>query len=712
MSKLKGKLWVKVVAVLLLILCCYGALLSAAASMLAIQGYGVADTYYEDELCVEPMQEHILRYMDLVSLGREEEHTRSILASEFKNVSFGVTQVDENGRELFRLVDVDEDEWRPITALTFTVSEEDIRSGRIFWEISGYGAQDRSSRTSFPAVAYPVEADGELSMETVAIYKEDDQILWSEDLEAGSYLVTGYLPRHQHSFGNSIFQRNLVVYDMVSPMAVLAQPMAVAFGLVALGLLLFLLSAAGHRAGETGIHANWQDRIPLDVYLAGAALLLLGVYAVVMDVYYRNLRVLSDTYNTSTGVVAAGLACCCLVAGLILLAVLMSLATRIKLGKWWRNSLIYRASAGVCRFFAWIGRGVRSLVGIVPMTWRAAAAVGGFLLLQGILAVVGGWNYNKVYILLAVLLDVLAVVAAAVFAWQLQQVRDQGRALAQGKMDAKVDIEKLWADVKAHGEDLNAIGDGMNLAVEQKLRSERLKTELITNVSHDIKTPLTSIVNYVDLLKKEELPETASEYLNILDRQSKRLKKLTEDLVEASKASTGNVAVRLEPLVVNEIIHQAIGDYDERLTAGRLEVVVNAYQGNVMAMADGRLLWRVLDNLFSNICKYALAGTRVYVDVNDKGENVKISIKNISREPLNGQADELLERFVRGDMSRHTEGSGLGLNIASSLMELMGGSIHLSTDGDLFKAELTVKRIPGAPRPVLEDMPDSEAENR
>jgi len=244
--------------------------------------------------------------------------------------------------------------------------------------------------------------------------------------------------------------------------------------------------------------------------------------------------------------------------------------------------------------------------------------------------------------------------------------------------------------VKRHAEHLNAIGEGMNKAVEQRMKSERLKTELITNVSHDIKTPLTSIVNYVDLLKKEDLPPAAAEYAAVLDRQSAKLKKLTEDLVEASKASTGNVSVSLAPIVVNEIILQAIGDYDERLTKGRLEVVVSTYEGSLMAMADGRLLWRVLDNLLSNVCKYAMPGTRVYVDLGTREERMFLTMKNISQDPLNVSAEELMERFVRGDASRHTEGSGLGLNIARSLMDLMGGTFDLSIDGDLFKAELTL----------------------
>ena len=251
----------------------------------------------------------------------------------------------------------------------------------------------------------------------------------------------------------------------------------------------------------------------------------------------------------------------------------------------------------------------------------------------------------------------------------------------------------MYWDFKKHAENLNSIGDGMAAAVEQRMKSERLKTELITNVSHDIKTPLTSIVNYVDLLQKPHTPEQEAEYLEVLDRQSKRLKKLTEDLVEASTASTGNMNVNIERTNTREIIEQSLAEYGRRMEQGELTVIVNIPEDPPRAMADGRLLWRVLDNLFNNVCKYALAGTRVYIDsVIDSGEAV-ISVKNISRDPLNISADELMERFVRGDSSRHTEGSGLGLNIAQSLVGLMHGKFSIGVDGDLFKAEI---RLPAA----------------
>ena len=225
------------------------------------------------------------------------------------------------------------------------------------------------------------------------------------------------------------------------------------------------------------------------------------------------------------------------------------------------------------------------------------------------------------------------------------------------------------------------------------MKSERLKTELITNVSHDLKTPLTSIVNYVDLMKKEDIqPEKAKEYLAVLDRQSKRLQKLTIDLVEASKASTGNIAVNAEKTDVSVFLSQLSGEYEEKLAAKGLQLVVTSPEENVYIYADGRLLWRVFDNLMNNICKYAQENTRVYISASVQDEKVMISFKNISRYPLNISSEDLMERFVRGDASRNTEGSGLGLSIARSLVDLQKGKFELVVDGDLFKAIVTFDR--------------------
>ena len=234
----------------------------------------------------------------------------------------------------------------------------------------------------------------------------------------------------------------------------------------------------------------------------------------------------------------------------------------------------------------------------------------------------------------------------------------------------------------------------MTRAVDERMKSERLKTELITNVSHDIKTPLTSIINYVDLISKEDTDnEKIKEYTDVLSRQSERLKKLIEDLVEASKASTGNVDVSLAPCDVSVLISQSVGEYGEKLENAQLELLISKPEQPLMIMADGRLLWRVFDNLMNNVCKYAMPGTRVYMTLELSGGEAVVSIKNISKYPLNIKAEELMERFVRGDSSRSTEGSGLGLSIAGSLTSLMGGKFSVEVDGDLFKATLRFKKI-------------------
>ena len=272
----------------------------------------------------------------------------------------------------------------------------------------------------------------------------------------------------------------------------------------------------------------------------------------------------------------------------------------------------------------------------------------------------------------------------------MKRLQRGGEALARGDLAYHTDTRGMLWDFRRHGEDLNSIGTGMSAAVEERMKSERMKTELITNVSHDIKTPLTSIVNYVDLLTKTEDPTKAREYLEVLERQARRMKKLTEDLVEMSKAASGTVEVKTGRYSVNELLGQALGEYRDRLVSAGVEPVLTLPEGDLRILADGKLTWRILDNLFSNVCKYGQKGTRFYVGAGREEDMVRLSFRNISHDPLNTPADELMERFVRGDSARGGEGSGLGLNIAKSLAELQGGKLELFVDGDLFKAEVVL----------------------
>lgn len=273
--------------------------------------------------------------------------------------------------------------------------------------------------------------------------------------------------------------------------------------------------------------------------------------------------------------------------------------------------------------------------------------------------------------------------------WSYKKQVEACGELAKGNLSAKVDTKHLLGELKKQGENINAIGDSITLAVDERMKSERMKAELITNVSHDIKTPLTSIINYVDLLGKEEIEsENAKDYIEVLSRQSDKLKKLIVDLIEASKASTGNLEIHVEEIDARMALMQIAGEYEEKLQSNNIELVVNAPEGSVPIMADGRYLFRIFDNLLVNIQKYSLSNTRAYIDLTSDQSNIMIAFKNISKEPLNANGEEFMERFYRGDASRNTEGNGLGLAIVKSLTELLGGKVSVSVDGDLFKVTL------------------------
>lgn len=287
------------------------------------------------------------------------------------------------------------------------------------------------------------------------------------------------------------------------------------------------------------------------------------------------------------------------------------------------------------------------------------------------------------------ILDVLIFIKINKICLQLTEIKNAGEHLAHGDLDYKISVDTFKGELLNHAENLNKISDGMTVAVEERLKSERMRYELLTNVSHDIKTPLTSIINYVDLLKSQPVStKEAEEYIEVLDRQSVKLKKLITDLIEVSKATTGNITVNAVQMEVKELLAQCIGEYDSRFKEKKLEIVMNTPDEPVSIVADGRLLWRVFDNLLGNIVKYAMPNTRVYIDLTNKFDTVIITLKNISQTRLNIKANELMERFVRGDASRTTEGSGLGLSIAQSLTELMKGQFSIEIDGDLFKITL------------------------
>jgi signal transduction histidine kinase len=470
------------------------------------------------------------------------------------------------------------------------------------------------------------------------------------------------------------------LFNLINPLRYALIVLLISSLLLGTADFVFLCCAAGHRRGSERVLLNHQDKIPLDLYWASAALLIFLLLNVTFSVGYDY-----SSYEAPRLVMGFLLL---LMAGLILLSALLTFATRIKVGRWWENTILYRLLRLGRRSLKTAGRGMLQAFRAVPLIPRAILTVGAVLLLEVLLT--GGLvSWGGAFLgLLWFSFNALLFLLLCYGALQMKRLETAGERLASGALEFKLDTSKMYWDFKKHGDHLNAIADGLSAAVEQRMKSERLKTELITNVSHDIKTPLTSIVNYVDLLQKEHTREQEAVYLEVLARQSRRLKKLTEDLVEASKASTGSISVTLTNTDLGELLRQSAGEYAERLELAKLEIVLTLPEEPVSALADGRLLWRVMDNLLGNVCKYALPGTRVYIDVRKERNDACICLKNISREKLNISADELMERFVRGDSARNTEGSGLGLNIAKSLVELQKGSFRLAVDGDLFKVEI------------------------
>lgn len=461
------------------------------------------------------------------------------------------------------------------------------------------------------------------------------------------------------------------------------------FAVLELLLLVALARMAGRHSGSGAVCPGWQEKLPLDLYLLIVFGLGLGMTALAAELW-RWQRWSDPVSLFSAFALCAGLA-------LLLLGTWMTLCTRIKLGKWWRNTVIFWVLQLCARILRGLWKGLTALIRGVPMFWRTALACGLFSAM--IFYYAGRRNWGSLLALLAA-----AAVGLCWAALQLRKLQKGGQALAQGDLEARMDTDHMYWDFRKHGEDLNAISRGMRIAVEQQTRSERMKAELITNVSHDIKTPLTSIINYIDLLQKDPAPEQRQEYLEILARQARRLKKLTEDLVEMSKASTGNLPCHPARRSARELVEQVLGEYEERLEKAGLAPVVTLPGEELFCMADGALTWRIMDNLLSNACKYAQAGTRLYLSVAAEGERVGFTFRNISRDPLNISAEELMERFVRGDSARTTEGSGLGLNIAQNLAELQGGALRISVDGDLFKAEVLLPRAE-APSENLKENP-------
>ena len=445
----------------------------------------------------------------------------------------------------------------------------------------------------------------------------------------------------------------------------------------AITLICFLFCAAGHT--RDGIKLNYLDRLPLDFYVLLMILVGLGNAVILSEMSYNIVPSVAVILTLGS------------IDYFFLLGFLLSFATRIKTGTLFKNTVVYRVLRGLKRTFEKPIEYLKftfsnlSLVRKTPLILIFAAVFEFFFIIYSYALIV---NYAwEGVIIPIIILSIILFGFILYLAVILQKIKQGGEEISEGNLEHKIDTKYMFGDFKEFSDNINNINTALQNAVEERMKSEHFRVELITNVSHDIKTPLTSIINYVDLIKKEGTDNTkVNEYIGVLDRQSNRLKKLVEDLVEASKASSGNLSVELSPCNVEILLNQAVGEFSERLNNANLTPVIKTQGENIAVLADGRHLWRVFDNLLSNVCKYSMPGTRVYITVTDNQKRTEITFRNISKYELDMGANELMERFVRGDKSRNTEGHGLGLSIAESLLTLQGATLEIKVDGDLFKA--------------------------
>lgn len=437
--------------------------------------------------------------------------------------------------------------------------------------------------------------------------------------------------------------------------------------------LVYLTLATGRRTGEEKIHLNPIDKIKTEILVAAFIFMMVELVILITKVNSEEWAVY--------GIIVASGTVSLVIDGLFLIFYL-SMVRRMKAEMLWETSVA-----------CWLERGIRKVFARQKTTVRVLLLFAGHMAVCFILAV-GAFYYRSMTALVLLLLfsagECYMILRKAV---EQYQIRLGVEKIRDGALSGKIDIEQLHGEEKSLAEAINNIGEGLLHAVDDSTKNERMKADLITNVSHDIKTPLTSIINYVDILKRSNIEDPKIQgYLEILEAKAQRLKTLTEDVVEASKVSSGNINLQLMDVNLVEMMNQTTGEFAEKFEHKNLELIQTLPNEPAIIHVDGRRMWRVLENLYNNAAKYAMPGTRIYADLRTDKDEVIFSLKNVSEYPLNFSADELTERFIRGDISRSTEGSGLGLSIAKSLVQMQGGKLELYLDGDLFKATVRFRK--------------------
>ena len=461
-----------------------------------------------------------------------------------------------------------------------------------------------------------------------------------------------------------------LVYDIAKQLYKFSVPLIVASGIILVFCIISVIAGIGRTGKNNKINLNWYDKLPLEIVIV--------LYFLELSM---NIAIIADI--NCSGILY------CIVVGILdfILFYIFSIITletivkRIKTKTLLKSTLIYFICHEIKKTYT--NRRVTTKVILL------------FVIFSTILFILIALAMDSAFFVL-ILIGYLFVVLWLLIQISIKfnKIREAIKSVYEGDTNIHLNEEEMKGVLKELTVYINDIAGGLSNAINQSLKSERLKTELITNVSHDIKTPLTSIINYVELLKKEKMPnEKCTEYLMILENKSQRLKKLTEDLIEASKASSGNIKLNIEKINVNELVKQISGEFEDRFKVKGLEEILTLPDEEIFIKADGRYMYRILENIYSNVAKYALENTRVYMDIIPKQKTVVIQMKNISKGKLNISVDELMQRFVRGEAARNTEGSGLGLSIANSLTELQGGKFHIYLDGDLFKVTIGFEKV-------------------
>ena len=501
-------------------------------------------------------------------------------------------------------------------------------------------------RNSSNSSNHSQKAKGMGDYDIYSCYEED------KTLQATNFLF------NKNAYDFMLQHRDLPIYGCIFSVIVL---LMIAF---------YLFCAIGYKKGEEEIHLNVIDQVPYEI-ISTICLMVLSVSLAIVtnsfDVFIYYAIIILYIMAYLIGYLA------CAIWGITTIK-------RIKAKTFWKSFLSYKV-------LRWFYHKIKNFMREMDQKTSSSKKVfwyyWGFIVISVVLASMIGIGIRL--ILLGVFW-LWAFYRLKKYNRQQNEIKEALQKIYEGKTNIYLEDQELEGVLKEMAVYISDISGGLSNAIEEATKSERLKTELITNVSHDIKTPLTSIINYVDLLKKEEIPnEKIKEYIDILDKKSYRLKKLTEDLVEASKVSSGNVKLNMEEINLKELIHQSIGEFKDRLEGKNLKIEMSMPKDDIKIKADNRYLYRVIENLLSNVTKYALDGSRVYIDLKKERNNIEVSMKNISKDKLNISSEELMQRFVRGDKSRYTEGSGLGLSIAKSLTELQGGDFTIYIDGDLFK---------------------------